>query len=900
MGNDHSKAAVDKKKLPKCASCKKRVAVDRVGPKAHCKSHCCEMTGCRKARMPSELVSCSPEDGRVFDFCGRQHAEQAPCKLAGCSNRRAVDRATGQIYLYCCREHAAQDDEQRTRAAGVGTRICDKATPGACRLCGAKCTAVNPETGSLFEFCCPQHAREGSPLCPVPHCASVRAANPAGGFFPGCCREHSAALAPNPSRFPEGGAAAAAAAACGSLPSPSQAEELRALEDAAAVVVSGAEGAATVEAVCNALDALEENTSPLSANRGAGVRALYALLGAYAATPPAVVRVMRVLYKAVYANQKLIPEVVGGPAWPALAGVIATHAGSPDVLAVALPLLCLLLPDSRRRLAEGGFARALVDVGQRHANNPRVLELVCNVVFLAAPGASAELLQLDMGRVVYNAAAAWGADADLLAAACRALVGLVCVDEAARAQFSSPQVIAMLEHAAVEYQPYDEMFLQCRDALQRAECDECKSAAAQQLCTVATTPRCGAFCSAAMNLYCQKCCRCQWFHECFTCNTANSRLWICATCARAHHAGHQLSERFFLPGSCSCAITECKRAKTAPASSSSSLPPVASPSAKPLSMMKRTPAATLVKTSLHWDETTLQWAAVEGESSYYESASVPQGSPLWEAIAEQWNRQSPGMPAARKYTITRIEAVSNDMLTTSFNTRGEQLERRRGGESAKMFHFASKDEHQSKVLERLRRLFIPQDQFTKANFVYLWHGCSPAVTKSICLGGLADLRGTDGGYFGGGVYLTPQAQYAALYATGLTNSKPKPTEQGEYTVLMAAGTIGLAYPITRKNDYNYPDLNVPYSVSSFHCAAPISQEAVAAYNAVPKNIEPLRRELKRRDDKALKPAFDTHFIGVSQNWNFQAAPPDQIQYDEIVTNESQVLPLAIVYIKPSQ
>jgi hypothetical protein len=207
-----------------------------------------------------------------------------------------------------------------------------------------------------------------------------------------------------------------------------------------------------------------------------------------------------------------------------------------------------------------------------------------------------------------------------------------------------------------------------------------------------------------------------------------------------------------------------------------------------------------------------------------------------------------------------------------------------------IFNFQTDDPDQTAVLGRLRSLWIKQAVYSRTNFLIAWHGCSLSTLNSILRGGMADLRKTDGGYFGTGVYLTPQAPYAITYALQSSESTP----QGEKVLLLAVCVTGLAYPLTRKFDYVYPDVNERYAVSNFHPASPISEVAVKKGDQ-----KLITTELLRRLDKGLKSSFDAHFIGVSSKWFYQAAPIAQIEYDEIVLKEDcQVLPLAIVYFKP--
>ena len=51
-----------------------------------------------------------------------------------------------------------------------------------------------------------------------------------------------------------------------------------------------------------------------------------------------------------------------------------------------------------------------------------------------------------------------------------------------------------------------------------------------------------------------------------------------------------------------------------------------------------------------------------------------------------------------------------------------------------------------------------------------WHGCPAGVADDICATGLSDrVLSDDHGWFGKGVYLTPQAAYAAFYANNQTD-----------------------------------------------------------------------------------------------------------------------------------
>jgi hypothetical protein len=52
------------------------------------------------------------------------------------------------------------------------------------------------------------------------------------------------------------------------------------------------------------------------------------------------------------------------------------------------------------------------------------------------------------------------------------------------------------------------------------------------------------------------------------------------------------------------------------------------------------------------------------------------------------------------------------------------------------------------LLERLKGHFEADSGLKMVNVIYAWHGCSHQAADSICSLGGADLRKTDGGYFG--------------------------------------------------------------------------------------------------------------------------------------------------------
>jgi len=151
----------------------------------------------------------------------------------------------------------------------------------------------------------------------------------------------------------------------------------------------------------------------------------------------------------------------------------------------------------------------------------------------------------------------------------------------------------------------------------------------------------------------------------------------------------------------------------------------------------------------------------------------------------------------------------------------------------------------------------------------VWVGINSKTVPSVCETGFADLRKTDKGYFGAGIYSTLQAEYARRYAMGLHSQEPvPPNENGEYTLILSWAAVANTYPVTRQEDYNKKKI-----ASDF--------------------FDP-------EVGHALLPGFDSHCTTVDPSQNYQAASDisKTSNYDELVVKESQqMLPQFVVYFK---
>lgn len=169
----------------------------------------------------------------------------------------------------------------------------------------------------------------------------------------------------------------------------------------------------------------------------------------------------------------------------------------------------------------------------------------------------------------------------------------------------------------------------------------------------------------------------------------------------------------------------------------------------------------------------------------------------------------------------------------------------------------------------------------KAKVVLMWHGVpSEDIADDICATGISSrVSGADRGYFGKGVYLTPEAAYAAYYA----NKQQPPKRGNTYTLLLCAVCIANPYPVTRGADY------INGAVDAADAAATASGGGVSRFHYT-----------CGRPGTAigLYKGFDAHFVAINISEQWQAATnvadPD---FHELVVGEDQVLPFAKVVVK---
>jgi hypothetical protein len=297
----------------------------------------------------------------------------------------------------------------------------------------------------------------------------------------------------------------------------------------------------------------------------------------------------------------------------------------------------------------------------------------------------------------------------------------------------------------------------------------------------------------------------------------------------------------------------------------------------------------IITTRHEWDELIcplemkeqLEWEW-DGPKQRYKRVPLFDDNEFYDCIKDAWRRKN-GKGKKNHLKIKRVELVENMKLREQFGIGIHTMETRRLGSA--LFNEQIEDDGEKRSLvERLKGHFEAVASLEMVNVVYAWHGCSHSAADEICSLGGADLRKTDGGYFGAGIYVTPHAEYAA----GHYSIMNEPNTSGEYVALLCLVSIGNAYPISRETDYvNKADINSALSVSKYHYAHPIPAGATLDF----------LQNHENRQDKVLKAGFDAHFASISVSHNFQAVGPNiKHDYDEIVLKEErQVLPIAKIY-----
>lgn len=236
--------------------------------------------------------------------------------------------------------------------------------------------------------------------------------------------------------------------------------------------------------------------------------------------------------------------------------------------------------------------------------------------------------------------------------------------------------------------------------------------------------------------------------------------------------------------------------------------------------------------------------------------------------------------AGRMYKATRAVVLSNPRLTRMASDQLMTYESRRGKKGVFELklpdHLADADRRSKKALtdflkSKFKTTELAGPGLQYGNVLPVWHGANERAVHGIAdvgFAALADPSGDDPGYFANGRYNSTEAEYAALYATDYPTDK-KPNENGEWCVLLSAAVVGVAYAVT-PGKYDFPD------------AAQLPSE------------DPSECRLFGRGFVA---PCDTHIVGVKAP-DFLCCNHEEADFHEVVSSQdSQLLPLAIVFFK---
>jgi len=219
--------------------------------------------------------------------------------------------------------------------------------------------------------------------------------------------------------------------------------------------------------------------------------------------------------------------------------------------------------------------------------------------------------------------------------------------------------------------------------------------------------------------------------------------------------------------------------------------------------------------------------------------------------------------AGTRFVLSRVEFIENE-LSLWVSSHMKVLHNRRQDQEVFNPDNPSNSE-KAALLSLLKSNFETAD--SKANVLLFWHGPSAeAPARSIARHGFAALSVLDPGYYGCGRYGSLEAEYACKYASEYPEPKV-PNGSGEWPLLLVAGVVSMAYPITACADDFRPPL-------------PVVAPEQCNYFGQP-----------------MKPKYDTHVVPVREP-EFLVAPVDGATFHELVFDQdAQLLPLALVWFK---
>ena len=219
------------------------------------------------------------------------------------------------------------------------------------------------------------------------------------------------------------------------------------------------------------------------------------------------------------------------------------------------------------------------------------------------------------------------------------------------------------------------------------------------------------------------------------------------------------------------------------------------------------------------------------------------------------------------YELKSVEIIHNPTLSNGFACECDRFKLLRQNNPT-LFHHKYDGDEQYQAIRILKTLFHPvlPGVCVGPRTLTVYHGCRASVARKIAQAGFVTLSSTDDGFFGNGIYVTPNAEYACGYASGkLTPSSPPEPHSADhpdwFSVVLSAAVVSLVYPVTRQKDY------LPGKNKSTWFGMPLNS------------------------------GYDAHFALVEKANGFQATDPANAQYGELCLSQCAALsPLAILWV----
>ena len=169
------------------------------------------------------------------------------------------------------------------------------------------------------------------------------------------------------------------------------------------------------------------------------------------------------------------------------------------------------------------------------------------------------------------------------------------------------------------------------------------------------------------------------------------------------------------------------------------------------------------------------------------------------------------------FDVVAVREVCNPTLTDGFHSRLALLQTRSGNPPFRpKYQSESNPTHRDAVIAVVKTLARPftDTSFPDVSIVPVWHGTNATALPSILNGGFANLASTDSGFFGKGIYGTPDAEYAwRVYA-----------KRGG-VLLLCCFSFYSAYPVVGRQDMSKLTGKASYQNYDAHAVPVVPNDA---------------------------------------------------------------------------